>query len=221
MALVVASQELQGTISWLFAGTSCILTSNPPLLAHINTRHLPYSSFSNTASLFPYNSPGASEFTGQLSKYHFIYSDKRPKATREPINNDFKDMWMWSATNVNRQFRNCCQPPVLHRAGPSSSLPLQSLETHRPGLGVDPAVPMLASSGSAGDLFSSARALTSAFLPYLHLLPNICLKSFRGTEGQGCSLAENIRKIPLSLSQSLGISKGTISKLSLLTSSST
>lgn len=70
--------------------------------------------------------------------------------------------------------------------------------------------------------FSSAQALTLTFLlSYLHLLPNICLKSFKGTEGQGCSLAENIRKIPPSLSQSLGASKGTISKLDLLTLSST
>lgn len=30
MALLVASQELQVKISWLFLGTSCILTSPPP-----------------------------------------------------------------------------------------------------------------------------------------------------------------------------------------------
>ena len=69
MALLVASQDLQVKISWLFLSTSCILTTTPPhpiFSAHINTWLLPHSSFPNTALLFQYNSPDASEFTEWL-----------------------------------------------------------------------------------------------------------------------------------------------------------
>lgn len=60
---------------------------------------------------------------------------------------------MWSATNVNRQFGNCCQSPWLPWEVCSLWQPLQS----QPQTLVDPAIPhspMLVSPGQETFLFS-------------------------------------------------------------------